>query len=411
MYQMILYIDPGTGSMLFSILIGAIATLYFLLKAAIIKIKFVISGKRGLQAAETAHPFVIYCEGRQYCNLFVPIVQEFEQRKIPLVYYTSAQDDPLLSAENKYVAAAYIGSGNAAFARLNLLEADVVLMTTPGLQVYQLKRSKKVRHYAHILHAASDATMYRLFGIDYYDSVLLTGGYQKHDIRELETQRGLPHKELVTVGCPYLDTLAQKLRDIPEETQHPFTVLVSPSWGASAILAKYGEKLLDPLAQTGWRIIIRPHPQSKKSEAALLGRLTERYRQNSSVEWDYSADNIYAMKKSDVMISDFSGIIFDYAFLCDKPVLYVSQDIDLRPYDADDLDHEIWQFTTLRKIGRELKEDQFDAIQQVIHTAADSTEMQLAREQAKEEAWQHIGQGAARTVDFLVQKQQEFSAP
>ena len=105
------------------------------------------------------------------------------------------------------------------------------------------------------------------------------------------------------------------------------------------------------------------------------------------------------------------GIIFDYAFLCDKPVLYVSQDIDLRPYDADDLDHEIWQFTTLRKIGRELKEDQFDAIQHVIRTAADSTEMQRAREQAKEEAWQHIGQGAARTVDFLVQKQQEFSAP
>lgn len=411
MYQMTLYIDPGTGSMLFSILIGAIATLYFLLKAAIIKIKFVISGKRGLQAAETAHPFVIYCEGRQYCNLFAPIAQEFERRKIPLVYYTSAQDDPLLATEHTYVAASFIGSGNAAFARLNLLEADIVLMTTPGLQVYQLKRSKKVRHYAHILHAASDATMYRLFGIDYYDSVLLTGDYQKHDIQELETQRGIAHKELVTVGCPYLDTLAQKLCDIPEETQHPFTVLVSPSWGASAILSKYGEKLLDPLSQTGWRIIIRPHPQSKKSEAALLGRLTERYRQNSSVEWDYSADNIYAMKKSDIMISDFSGIIFDYAFLCDKPVLYVSQDIDLRPYDADDLDHEIWQFTTLRKIGRELKEDQFDAIQHVIRTAADSTEMQQAREQAKEEAWQHIGQGAARTVDFLVQKQQEFSAP
>ena len=40
MITLFLYIDPGTGSMLFSILIGAIATLYFLLKAVVIKIKF-----------------------------------------------------------------------------------------------------------------------------------------------------------------------------------------------------------------------------------------------------------------------------------------------------------------------------------------------------------------------------------
>ena len=34
-----LYIDPGTGSMLFSVLIGAAATLFFLARALILKLK------------------------------------------------------------------------------------------------------------------------------------------------------------------------------------------------------------------------------------------------------------------------------------------------------------------------------------------------------------------------------------
>jgi hypothetical protein len=45
-----LYIDPGTGSMLFSILIGAAATLFFLAKALWLKLKLIFAGKKGVQA-------------------------------------------------------------------------------------------------------------------------------------------------------------------------------------------------------------------------------------------------------------------------------------------------------------------------------------------------------------------------
>lgn len=68
-----------------------------------------------------------------------------------------------------------------------------------------------MKHCSHILYASSDATMYRLFGIGYCDSILLMGDYQKKNIMTLETQRGIAKKEMVTVGCPYLDALAKKL--------------------------------------------------------------------------------------------------------------------------------------------------------------------------------------------------------
>lgn len=402
-----LYIDPGTGSMLFSILIGAAATVFFLFRALLLKIKFILSGKKdgSAQVDSSYKPYVIYNEGNQYWNTFKPVVEEFEARKIPLEYLTSSKNDPIFDQKYNYVKAEFIGEGNSAFAKLNMLSAGVVLMTTPGLQVYQLKRSKNVKHYSHVLHMPNDATTYRLFGLDFFDSVLLTGDYQATDLRYLEKKRGINKKELVTVGCPYLDVYKQNIAEIPAEENHPFTVLVSPSWGDVGLLKKYGEKLLDPLSKTGWRIIVRPHPQSKKSEAEMLERLTARYKDNPNIVWDYERQNIFSLKKSDIMISDFSGIIFDYTFLCDKPVMYVNAGMDLRPYDAYDLDgKELWQYSVLRKFGTELKEEQFANIKEVIQSVSDSKELEEARHAAKAEAWMHEGEAGKNIADFMISK-------
>ena len=404
MNNFLLYIDPGTGSMLFSILIGAAATLFFVAKAAWIKLKILLSGKKdGSGVVDASYKtYVIYNEGNQYWNVFKPVADEFEKRKIPLMYYTSSKTDPIFDQKYEFVTSEYIGEGNTAFAKLNMLSAGFVLMTTPGLQVYQLKRSKSVKHYSHVLHMPNDATTYRLFGLDYFDSVLLTGDYQKDDIRTLEKNRGINSKDLVTVGCSYLDVLSEKINSIPAEENHVFTVLVSPSWGEVGVLKRFGERLLDPLAATGWKIIIRPHPQSKKSEADMLKRLEERYKDNANVEWDYNRDNIYSMKKADIMISDFSGIVFDYTFLCNKPVMYVNTDMDLRPYDAYDLNKQLWQFSVLEKMGIKLEEKDFANIKEVIQNASDSPELAEQRKIAKETAWMNIGKAGEKIADYMI---------
>ncbi len=409
----LLYIDPGTGSMLFSIVVGAAATLFFLGKATWIKVKLLFTAKKNgvsTTADSNFKQYVIYNEGMQYWNTFKPVCDEFERRQIELTYYTSAEKDPCFEQGYKYVKPEFIGEGNMAFVKLNMLSAGFVLMTTPGLQVYQLKRSKRVAHYSHVLHMPNDATTYRLFGLDYFDSVLLTGDYQKTDIQFLEEQRGINKKQLVTVGCPYLDVYKENIAKSPEEENHPFTVLVSPSWGDVGILKKYGEKLLDPLASTGWRIIVRPHPQSKKSEADMLARLEERYKDNKNIEWDYERQNIFSLKKADIMISDFSGIIFDYTFLCDKPVMYVNAGMDLRPYDAYDLgDKKLWQYASLEKFGKQLDEKDFANIKEVIQNISDSKELAAARAQAKAEAWMHEGEAGKNIADFMIQTVQNTS--
>jgi len=395
-----LYIDPGTGSMLFSIVIGLVTALYFLGKAAIIKLKFVVSGGKAT-VSKNHYSLVIYSEGKRYWNVFKPVLEALEKRSVDTVFYTSSEDDPFFSHEWKHVVGEFIGEGNKAFTRLNFLEADVCLMTTPGLDVYQLKRSKGVGHYSHILHAPSDATTYRLFGLDYFDSVLLTGEYQKAHLRILEEQRNIKEKDLVVVGCTYLDVLQEKVASLSKKDDSIFTVLVAPSWGPSAILSKYGVSLLDALVETGFHIIVRPHPQSKLSEKDVLDTLEAKYQSVDTLEWDYNPENLLSLSRADIMISDFSGVVFDYSFLFDRPFLYVNSEFDARPYDSYDIEEEPWIFRILPEIGIELKTEDFGTIKDVLVKASQSTSLSENRKSARDVAWQHRGESGERVAEYL----------
>ena len=406
----LLYIDPGTGSMLFTILLGVIGTGMFFAKKLMMKIKFRLSGGKADVSSDTL-PYVIFSESKNYWTTFRPVCDEFEKRGIEVNYWTASKDDPALEQGYEHVKCEFIGEGNRAFAKLNMMSADICLATTPGLDVYQWKRSKNVRCYVHIMHSAATMLLYRMFGIDYYDAILTTGDFQKDEVRELEKVRNDPEKELVTVGSLYLDMMKERLDKARETGEHRAderTVLLAPSWGEAAILKLYGEKIIEALIKTGYRIIIRPHPQSMKSEKELMDRLMNKYPAGDKLEWDFEPDNFNTLYKSDLMITDFSSVMLDFALVFDRPVIYAEYKLDKSVYDACWIDHPLWQEETFPKLGARLKEEDFDKLKDIIDAAISSDEYAAARTKAKEEAWMHIGESAKRTVDFLTAKAEEL---
>ncbi len=404
-----LYIDPGTGSMLFSLLIGLAAALVFSVRALSVKLKFVLSGGRVKKNAGKRIPFVLYSDHKRYWNVFKPICDEAERRGIDLVYYTQSADDPVLSAPYAHIKAEFIGEGNRGFAKLNFLKADIVLSTTPGLGVLQWKRSRDVGCYIHVPHLAGDLTTYRMFALDHYDAVLLTGDYQGKDVRALEKLRSLPAKDLATVGCTFLDSMKARLEDNPRPHNERPCVLIAPSWGKSGILSVYGKKLLDPLAASGLDVVIRPHPQSLTAEKDLLDSLTERYKDCSNISWNYDNDNFDILNRADVMITDFSGVIFDYTLVFGKPVIYAKPEVfNKDPYDAWWLDHELWTFEVLPKLGVELDEKDFDRIAELAVETARSSTLKEGIDEVRREAWANVGDAASRIVDYMQEKKESL---
>ncbi len=403
------YIDPGTGSMLFTIIVGVLGAGIYALRNLFMKLRFIASGGKQEKVDANKIPFAIFTDSKRYWNVFEPICREFDKRGKEVVYMTASPDDPALDEKFDHVKCQFIGEGNKAFAKLNMLNADVVLSTTPGLDVYQWKRSKDVKHYSHVLHAANDSTAYRMFGLDYYDSVLLSGDYQIDQVRKIEELRHLPAKDLQVVGLTYLDSMKKQLENAPEiEKNETTTVLLAPSWGVSSIFNRYGSKMIDALLATGYHIIVRPHPQSKTSEKEMLDELMAKYPNSDQLEWNYDNDNFNVLRRSDILISDFSGVIFDFSLIFDKPIIYADTSFDKSPLDACWLDEDMWTFSILPKIGVQLTTENFSSIKDIIDECLQNPKYQEGRDLARKETWANIGTSAERVVDYLVATQDKI---
>lgn len=399
---MLLYIDPGTGSMLFTVLIGIVSILYFFFQKMLIRIKTVIHGGRIEKKTGRYMPYVIYSDNKRYWNIFKPICDIFEEKEIPMVYWTSSPDDPALSEDYRYIERQYIGSINKAVTRLNVMNAGVCLSTTPGLDIYQWKRSKNVDRYVHILHMANDASLYRMFGLDYYDSILLSGQFQADEIRAMEELRNLPEKELVMVGIPYMDVMKQRLEKTGRIKNKGITVLLAPSWGPEGILKKYGDKIIDRLKDTGYDIIIRPHPQSFSSEKEMIDRLMKKYPDSEKLKWNRDNDNFEVLRKADIMITDFSGVIFDYTLVYDKPVIYTAAKLDVSVYDAWWIKNKLWTIQILPKLGRELNDENLPLLKDIIDESIINDRYEKGREEARNDCWANPGKGADKAAEYLI---------
>ena len=400
--------------MLFTILIGVVTAGLYALRSAVIKLRFMLSGGRQDKSVESEEPFVVFTDDKRYWNVFEPICDEFESRGLKVRYLTASPDDPALDKSYENITCEFIGEGNKAFATLNMLKANVVLSSTPGLDVYQWKRSRNVKWYVHNLHAISDAAMYRMFGIDYYDAVLLTGEYQREQIRTLESLRNLPAKELPVVGLSYMDAMQARFEALSarasDEAAGSPTILLAPSWGQSAIFSLYGGDIIRALLQTGYHVAIRPHPQSMKSEREMMNRLMAEFPECDQLEWNFDNDNFNVLARSSLMISDFSGVIFDFALVFDRPIIYTEPSYDRAPYDACWIDDELWTFKTLPLIGRKLGRDDLPHMKELVDACLNNPEFQRGRDKARKECWGCRGNSAKATVDYLVAKQAQLAA-
>ena len=400
------YIDPGTGSMLFSIVLSISSIFFFVLFFVWEKIKLYIFKDK--TAGKNAYPIVVYTEDKRYYHVFNDIINEFENRQYSIMVYVSSDDDPFLHRDYKFVKVENIGKGYKAYSKLAFMRADVCLMTTPGLDVFHLKRSKFVKHYCHIPHALSECLGYRLFGLDYYDSILMNFAKSEEYVRELEKKRNLPQKELVVVGSPFMDSMAKSLPENVEKNEKT-TVLLAPSWGDNAILASYGEQIIEKLIKTPFLIIIRPHPQSLISEKKLIQNLQEKFKDADNIQWDFSEDNLQTMAKSDLLITDFSGIIYEFIFFFNKPCIYSLSAFNKELYDLSDIDGVTYRFSILDKLGQELTMSNIDNIEEMINSLVKNNKLSENILKIKNEIWQEQGNGAKNAVDFLIKKQREIS--
>ena len=182
-------------------------------------------------------------------------------------------------------------------------------------------------------------------------------------IRILEKLRGLPEKRLFSTGLVYFDKMKGEIYKREQESDKP-CLLIAPSWGSNGLFSRWGTDFLNGLSDD-FSAIVRPHPQMKLSQEGLFNEVVELCRKNG-YSLDEAPSGKESMEKSDLMISDFSGIIFDYSFVYEKPLIIAETELDYKGFEAFFLDRPLWDEEIRHKIGRVIKSDEISRLKEII---------------------------------------------
>ena len=268
------------------------------------------------------------------------IIRELQNRDQKVCYLTSSKDDPILKNKNKNIRVFYIGDSEIEKMNFFLrLKAKMLIMTMPDLGSYHIKRSKEFPvHYIYTFHSMNSTHMeFQKGAFDEFDSIFCVGPYQVQELRATEQLYNLKRKNLVECGYGLLDKLIKLRSSFPEKKKllknNKKNILIAPSWGKQNLLESMGIELVKILLDAGYHVTVRPHPMTAKKSPKTIKQIKERFEKNPDFLLDTNTSSFEQLFSSYALITDWSGIGYEYAFVCERPVIYV--DVPKKSYNKE----------------------------------------------------------------------------
>ena len=276
---------------------------------------------------------VIYSEKSGFYKYFEAIINELLARSnITIHYVTNDPDDAIfkLAETEPRIRPYYIGLKKM-IPLMMRAEADIIVMTTPDLDKYYIKRSimKKDIEYVYVPHDMMSVHMgFREGALDAFDTIFCTGPHVAREVRATEKVYGLPEKKLVEFGYPFADKLiaAGAAERATHKTGPRREILIAPSWQEDNLLDSCVDTLIETLYCDEYHITVRPHPEYVKRYGARMQALVDRYAHlvgdGLSFELDFTANK--SVYSSDLLITDWSGVALEYCFATRRPAIFVN---------------------------------------------------------------------------------------
>ncbi|MBP5609733.1 MAG: YidC/Oxa1 family membrane protein insertase, partial [Clostridia bacterium] len=305
---------------------------------------------------------VIYSEKSGFWKYYADIVDSLLRRtNVKIHYITNDPADAIFerAKTEPRLVPYYIGQRKLVVTMMKM-DAEVVVMTTPDLDNYQLKRSyvKKDVEYIYTPHDMMSVHMgFRKGALDHFDTIFCVGPQQTEEIRATERVYGLPEKKLIPCGYVLLDDLRKSFK--PTERGDKPRILIAPSWQEDNLLDSVIDDLLGELLGQGYRVTVRPHPEYVKRYRARLDQLIERYAGTDPDELVFETDftSNASIWGSDLLITDWSGISVEYSYTTERPCLFINTKIKCLNPEWEKIGVTPLEIALRDKIGVSLEKD------------------------------------------------------
>ena len=307
---------------------------------------------------------VFYAESGGFYKYFKGYIEYIlRNTNLTIHYITSDPKDRIFEkAESEPRIRAYYIGENRLITLMMKMDADVVVMTMPDLENYHIKRSyvRSDIEYIFVQHDMNNHAMLMRKGCtDHFDTIFLAGKHQKAEELEFEKVYGLKPRTLVEVGYPLIDEMRAGYRKTVHTMDETTKILIAPSWQKDNIVDSCLEQLLDELAGKGYEVIVRPHPQEVRLKREYMNALKKKYESSGiEVQTDFSSNS--PVMEADLLITDWSGISWEYAFTTLRPVLFINTPMKIMNPDYEEIQVESINLSLRNQLGRSLELDQLD---------------------------------------------------
>ena len=272
---------------------------------------------------------VFYSEASGFYKYFERLIDYIINNSDIVVHYvTSDYSDRIFNNEDLRIQKYYIGP-KLLIPFMMKMDADMVVMTTPDLEKYHIKRSivRKDVEYVYLDHGMSSFHLtLREGALDHFDTIFCYGPNHITEVRQTEEAYGLPPKKLVETGYGLLDTLLENVAKLPPVENEVKQILIAPSWQKDNILEYCLDEVLSQLLHKGFKVILRPHPEFVKRFSGKMKSIETKYQQDIGddfiIETDFSSNSTVFM--SDLVITDWSTIAHEFSYATKKPSLFIN---------------------------------------------------------------------------------------
>jgi YidC/Oxa1 family membrane protein insertase len=120
------------------------------------------------------------------------------------------------------------------------------------------------------------------------------------------------------------------------------------------------------LLREGYRVIVRPHPETVKRSSRLLKHLAAKFKDNPAFTLEWSVATNDSLLRADVLISECSGVALEYALGTERPVLFLDTPIKVKNDKYEELCIEPLELSLRLKIGVVVPLDRLSTIPAVI---------------------------------------------
>lgn len=359
--------------------------------------------------AASGKKIVFYSEKNGFYKYYKNIIEEIIRRtNIVIHYITSDPEDEVFAMESEQFKPYYIGE-NRLIVLMMKLETDIMVMTTPDLENFQLKRSyiKKDIEYIYVPHDVNSSNLtFHKNALDHFDTIFASGRKNKEEIQEREEKFELKKKNIVEWGSSVIDNMTAAYAEMEKNKGDKPTVLIAPSWQKDNILDSCIENILDELKGQDYNLIVRPHPQYVRHFEGRIDALIEKYKADGIVvQKDFSSNS--TVYTADLLVTDWSSIAYEYAFSTLKPVLFINTPMKVVNPDYKELDSVPIDIELRDKVGISLEEDQMNKVKDAVNELLNNNRFAPdAMEKLRDDYIYNVGQsgkvGAKYIIDQLV---------